>query len=91
MSRCLSSVGIYPTSEKMYKSRQRENLDWSIMRPQKGKKMTKARAIELREEWNQRVDRRPCQHRNHEIERGEGGIVKITHHCLECGQAVLRI
>jgi hypothetical protein len=61
------------------------------MRPQKGKKMTKARAIELREEWNQRVDRRPCQHRNQEIEFGEGGIVKITHHCLACGQAVLRI
>jgi len=53
--------------------------------------MTKARAIELREEWNQRVNRQPCEHQNHEIERGESGIVKITYHCLACGQAILRI
>ena len=61
------------------------------MRPQKGSEDAKARAIELREEWNQRVDRRPCQHQNQEIERGESGTVEITYHCLACGQAVLRI
>src|SRR6476659_7712794 len=55
--------------------------------------MTKSQAADLHQKWNQQVHLLSCEHLSQEVgnvEQSDGGYVKSTYHCRQCGEEIVR-
>jgi hypothetical protein len=59
-----------------------------MMIGQGGNIMTMNQASQLRVQWKQRADSRPCKHLNLELEHGNDDYLTDNYHCTACGELV---
>lgn len=50
--------------------------------------MTMNQASQLRMQWKQRADPRPCKHLNLELVHGNDDYLTDNYHCTTCGELV---
>lgn len=52
--------------------------------------MTAAQAAELRIQWQQRVNRPPCEHIDLKLERTDTGYLTGNYNCIVCDETVIQ-